>query len=469
MTEISISPSWQTRDAALKATEKNLAENPKDTASLFERAHLLASLGQTEAAKEAYLELLAVAPAHLAALNDFGALLVETGYRSAAKTVYAQAIARHPDDPKAHVNLGNILFDENDFDGARRCYEDALRRDEDLAQAHQGLARISAAERDMDGAARHGMRGFRGHAVGVMASFGAEKPVELLLLAAATGGNVPLKHHIDRTIFRTTTVFADYYDAEDLPPHDLVFNAIGDADFCRAALVAAEKLLEKTKAAVLNPPAKVLRTGRAENAERLAETEGVRTSKTRFLQKDHVAAADLSFPLLLRAPGFHTGQHFFKLDGVQDLAAALEKLPGNEILAMDYLDARGADGLSRKYRVMAIGGKLYPLHMAVSREWKVHYFTSMQYQDEEKKFLKDMGSVVGARGVASLESIAKTLGLDYGGIDFGLDGAGNILLFEANATMVINAPPPAAPEHCKRAAARAAAAVKDLLEAERKP
>jgi hypothetical protein len=38
--------------------------------------------------------------------------------------------------------------------------------------------------------------------------------------------------------------------------------------------------------------------------------------------------------------------------------------------------------------------------------------------------------------------VRDALGLDYGGIDFGLDAAGNVLLFEANATMVVNPPEP---------------------------
>jgi len=42
--------------------------------------------------------------------------------------------------------------------------------------------------------------------------------------------------------------------------------------------------------------------------------------------------------------------------------------------------------------------------------------------------------------MAALEAIEKTLGLDYGGIDFGLNTQGDILLFEANATMAIVPP-----------------------------
>ena len=40
----------------------------------------------------------------------------------------------------------------------------------------------------------------------------------------------------------------------------------------------------------------------------------------------------------------------------------------------------------------------------------------------------------------ALERIQSVLGLDYGGIDFGLNAKGEVLLFEANATMAVNPP-----------------------------
>ena len=64
----------------------------------------------------------------------------------------------------------------------------------------------------------------------------------------------------------------------------------------------------------------------------------------------------------------------------------------------------------------------------------------------------------------SLERIGETLALDYAGIDFGLDRAGNVLLFEANATMKI-VPPPAGErfQHRRAAAERALAAARDVV------
>ena len=42
--------------------------------------------------------------------------------------------------------------------------------------------------------------------------------------------------------------------------------------------------------------------------------------------------------------------------------------------------------------------------------------------------------------MTALNSIRQVLGLDYGGIDFAIDQNGEILVFEANATMVVHQP-----------------------------
>jgi hypothetical protein len=199
---------------------------------------------------------------------------------------------------------------------------------------------------------------------------------------------------------------------------------------------------------VINPPARVQETGRAANAKRLAGLRDVVAPAIVSYRRDALLAAkDLTFPLLLRAPGFHTGRHFRRVEAEADLAQAAAALPGDELLAIQYLDARGSDGLARKYRVMIIDGALYPLHLAISRDWKVHYFTAdmaanAAHRAEEERFLRDMEAVLGPKAVAALTAIGKRLGLDYMGIDFALGPDVAVLLFEANATMVINPPEP---------------------------
>ena len=83
--------------------------------------------------------------------------------------------------------------------------------------------------------------------------------------------------------------------------------------------------------------------------------------------------------------------------------------------------------MARKYRVMCIDGVLYPLHLAISANWKVHYLsadmaTNPGYRAEESRFLEDMPGVLGATGMNALTAIGKMLDLDYVGFDFALAG-----------------------------------------------
>jgi glutathione synthase/RimK-type ligase-like ATP-grasp enzyme len=343
------------------------------------------------------------------------------------------------------------------YEEARRHYEAVLEIDPDHAPAHQGLGAVLADLGERDAAREHFRKGFRGHAISTLPYRGNAPPVQLLQLVSSGGGNIPTALFLDDTRCQTSVVVADHLEAwAQLPPHRLIFNAIGDADLCAEALVAACRITAAAEVPVINDPRAVMKTGRLANSEQLHHVPGVRTARTVTFDRKLLAGSDgagtleecgLAFPLLLRSPGYHTGRNFVLVQESRELAAAAASLPGQELFAIEYLDARGRDGKARKYRVMMIDGELYPLHLAVSENWKVHYFTSDMadnegHRQEEARFLSDMQSVLGEKAMGALGHIEKRLGLDYAGVDFGLDGDGNLLLFEANATMVIAKPGP---------------------------
>jgi glutamate/tyrosine decarboxylase-like PLP-dependent enzyme/glutathione synthase/RimK-type ligase-like ATP-grasp enzyme len=429
----------------------------RDAVSLgFEHACLLTELGRTLEARNAYLDLLARDPSHRLALNNLGTLLHATGYRSAARTAYAEAVTRHPDDPMSRVNLGNVLYESGEFLAAREHYETALRFDPSHAEAHQGLAYVLAELGDEEGAQWHRRKGFEDRPVTALPYRGDGPPVRLLLLVSSVGGNIPTRNFLDDRVFQTFVVVPEFYDFKiPLPAHQVVFNAIGDADLAAPALAAAQSLVALTSAPVINLPSAVLATGRADHA-RLSRLPGVVTPATVTLPRELLSSPEAAatvarhgfrFPLLLRTPGFHTGRHFLRVESPETLAAAVAQLPGPELTVIEFLNARGADGKVRKYRVMMIDGELYPLHVAISSHWKIHYFTAemaeqADHRAEDAEFLENMPAVLGPRAMEALAHIQATLGLDYAGIDFGLSDAGDLLLFEANATMVVNPPEP---------------------------
>ncbi len=448
-------PPRATQQQRLIQLEALLVDQPDAIDVKIERAALLGSLDRRVEAQQAFIEILLQTPHNFGALNEFGNLLSSMGLVAAACRVYAEAIKHYPKNPIAHVNLANLMLRGSDFEKARKHYKTALSLDPRHPQAHQGLGAVLAATGEHNAAQSHLRAGFSGNAISTLAYRGTKPPVSLLLLVSSGDGNIPTASFLDDRIFLTTVIVADFVDpAAALPPHQLIFNAIGDADRCRPALDAAVRLIQNSGAPVINDPNAVLKTGRADNAARLGKLVGVRTPRTLKLTRALLSGAQAAtalarhgfvFPLLLRSPGFHTGRNFVLVNEVGALLKAINTLPGDELLAIEYLDARGRDGNVRKYRAMIVDGKIYPMHLAISGQWKVHYFTAdmadnLEHRTHDAAFLSDMPAVIGAKAFTALERVRDALELDYGGIDFGLNARGEVLLFEANATMVVNPP-----------------------------
>ena len=417
-----------------------------EIARMLEHARGLAAKAEDDGAKQAYVDILRRDPTHLSALIELGTLAHSGGYRSAARTAYLQALMHHPGDKIARVNLANVMREEGDLAGARLHYEAALQIDPRFPEAHQGMACVLS-DLGLDGADDHWEKGFRGHAVVTRPYRGAEVGVPLLLLVSVRGGNIPTQNWINDRVFFVTVIYAEFHDPDrPLPPHVLIVNAVGDADLCDAALAGAERIIARSSAPVINSPAKVRPTGRVENSRRLAALQDVIAPQMRALSLPKLLAHEgLSFPLLLRRPGFHTGQHFERIDTADALPGAVAGLGGDELLVIEYLDARGPDGMARKYRAIFVDGVVYPLHLAISTHWKVHYFSasmsdSAVYRAEERRYLEDMPGVLGPKALHALVRICGTLGLDYGGADFALAPDGSVIVFEANANMVVFPP-----------------------------
>lgn len=456
-------------DDDLAKLDLALSVEPKNVDLLCGRAALLASGGRTREAQADYLTAIKLDPDHFGALNDLGVLLHRTDFRTAARTVYAEAVRRHPQNAIGRINLGNALLAADDLEGARIQFEAALKIDPEHPDAHQGMANLLQDLGETHAAEMHRNASYRRRAPSVSRSTGRAPACHVLHLVSAAGGNIPTRFLLDPAAFAVTTLVVEAYErGAPLPDHDVVFNAVGDADFSSVALVKAEIIAATTRKGVINRPEVVLATGRAANARRLGGA-GVRAPRMILTPRREVkaAAAAFGYPLLVRAPGFHTGRHFVRVETPDGLAAATTPIPGEALLLIEPLTS-GAQPF-RKYRVMVVGGRLFPLHLAIGKDWKVHYFTAdmaerRDYREVEATFLADMSAHLGPRAMEGLADIVAVLGLDYAGIDFGLGSDGEVLLFEANATMVVNPPPQEAMWDYRRSAVQSIFdAVKDLI------
>jgi len=464
---------------------KNSLQNSKlnELDVMFNHANYLMSQGNIDSAREQFTQILKLDPTHLGTLINFAVLLVDTGYNSAAKSAYIQAITHHPKNLLAQINLANLYFQERQFEKAKEHYQRVLELVESLsvqergeahtveliARAHQGLALTYFEAGDVELAKLHHSVGFSLEPLRNYAHADQKHDKSLLVLVGGRGGDIPWPTIVDHSVFFVQTLAVEFWRSAleklgTLGKYDLILNAIGDADSSDSSLLAAKEFLNiysaqrgtlSEQTPVINLPDAVLLTGRKSNADRLKWIPFVRTPCSLILNRlafqnvtsiENCLAGHVDFPLLVRSLGFQTGKHFELAQSSAELVDLAQHLPGEELLVMEFLNAMDPDGYFRKYRVMFIDGKIYPLHLALSKSWKVHYFSaamkdSPENRAKEKFFLEHMNEALGARAIKALSSVQKELALEYAGIDFGLSEDGEVLIFEANPTMIMALPP----------------------------
>jgi Flp pilus assembly protein TadD len=366
----------------------------------------------------------------------------------AAAAFVATVVADHAAYAELVWRAADAAATARAFGAARMLFELALRLAPDDLDLRR--ARAIALDEAGDPAAATAWRELRG-TLRVLPFAGDGAPVRLLVVASALHA-IRYDLFCDPARFATTIVFTQTYDPEaPLPAHDVVLVAIGDVESDAPALGVARAIVARSEAPIVNRPDAIAHTARTAQAARFAAIEDVRVPRIVEVPRDANAVANalallgLHPPVLLRSPGFHNGRFFERVPSAAAIAPTVAALPGHTLYAIEFCETRAADGFVRKYRAMTIDGRLYPVHLAISRDWKVHYVTSAMAHEpdlraEEAAYLADMTAALGAPAVTALERIAALMDLDYGGIDFGIAPDGRVVVFEANAAMAIFLP-----------------------------
>jgi hypothetical protein len=156
---------------------------------------------------------------------------------------------------------------------------------------------------------------------------------------------------------------------------------------------------------------------------------------------DALGARGIQPPLLVRPVGSHGGDRLQLIEHPDALVAL--QLEEQDYYVSNYHDYRSPDGYYRKYRVIFIDREPFPYHLAISTHWQVHYVTADMLPhpwkcEEEQRFLDDPAKVLGPRAMQALRAMGEKLDLDFCGVDFSLLEDGRILVFEANATMLVH-------------------------------
>ena len=434
-------------DAALAAADAVLLEMPALASAWLLRGAACKALGRLAEAAEAYRFILSLFPDFTQMYINLANVCIALDDLAEAETQLCEAIARNPDSAAAHANLGSLYMRLECFDLAETMTRKALAADPSLIAARQNLAAILALRDDPEADAHRDIA-YRRKQLFVETSPGARRTA--LILASSGSGNVPYLHLLPRARYNHILWHLDYAppgQEKNLPAHDFVFNAVADPDAAAAAHSAAEHFTYVCARPLLNAPGRVARTVRSQMPALLASIpDAVIPDTRRFARGDGdpgeaIRASGLRFPLIVRPAGRHGGE------GVQLVrsAAALEaKLPRCETLYVtEFVDYRSPDSWYRKYRVIFVDREPYPYHLAIGARWLLHYRsadmqTGPARRAEEAAFLRDPSAALGPRAMAALRAIAARLDLDYAGIDFSLLPDGRLLVFEANATMLVH-------------------------------
>jgi tetratricopeptide (TPR) repeat protein len=342
-------------------------------------------------------------------------------------------------------NLGIAQRSLHNLDGAEASFEAALAEKPDMPEARHNLAALLARQGRAAEAKQHRDIALRQQSVFVETSLGARASV--LILCGSDAGNVRLDHVLPETQFSRIWVFVEHVtqtQLQALPPHDAVFNAAGDPDLAAPIAAKLSALLALSTRRFLNPPARIAATRRDLLHHTLGARDGVVVPRTlRIARAGDIAAAGMAPPFLLRPAGSHGGAGTIRINDEHGLAG-LDLGAAPAWYVSQFVDCRAADGLVRKYRIIFVDRQPYPYHLAISRHWMVHYFSADMPGHawklrEEQAFLDDWRAVLGEGRAAAIDALGRAIDLDYCGVDFAIDAAGRLVIFEANATMLVHA------------------------------
>ncbi|RXZ39055.1 RimK family alpha-L-glutamate ligase [Oxalobacteraceae bacterium CAVE-383] len=288
--------------------------------------------------------------------------------------------------------------------------------------------------------------------------------VKLRLLAIMTAGdfmaNTPLEFMLGNSDVALDILYisADrpLPAAAELPPHDVLFIAVGESDENRPVLRSLAGFAKSWKGPLVNQPEKCMQLSRDRVAILLQSQPGVcmpvtvRAERATMMQiaAGSRNAADLlgdgDFPLIVRPVGSHAGKGLEKIERFDALAAYLQQHGDDAFYISRFVDYRSADSQFRKYRIALIEGKPYLCHMAISENWMIHYLNagmaeSAAKRAEEAAVMARFDQDFAVRHRAAFELIQQRFGLDYVALDCSETADGELLIFEIDTSMIVHA------------------------------
>ncbi len=432
-------------NGAIETATAAIQRDPTIVEAWLVRATAYKKLGHWIEAADNYKQAAVLAPARSSIAISVAGCLAELDRLEEAERWLRRTVQLDPGNKEAQANLGSILVRLDRLLEAEAPCLAALAIDKSLVSPRQNLS-VILAERDPVTARNHRDLAYLSKQVFLDEAVTEQR--RILVLTAADAANVPLQHLLKRdryTVIRWYVEYAMPGQANDLPSYDLVFNSIGDPDFIPELPAEATRFIDDLGDYLLNRFNRVEGTARHTLPALLGGIPNTRVPNV--VRCEHsgveitptIGTGAVALPVLMRPMGSHGGKGVVKIDHLDEFTG----LTTEGYYLTEFVDFRSQDGWYRKYRAIYVDGVAFPYHLAISANWLVHYWTSGMDQDpnrrtEEARFLSNPANAIGVKSWKAVAEIGKRLGLDYGGIDFGVLDDGTVLVFEANATMLVH-------------------------------
>ena len=411
--------------------------------------------GKPQDAIALYLQALRINPGHWPARTNLVQALMTTQQHIMAKALLIELVNERPQDSQVRHQLGKTHFELNEPELAIECFRQAVALNPRDADSIYWIGGIEQRMGDVEAAKASYAKAAQIQPLIKRPAIKSPADFRVLALYAPFAGNTPIEYLFKDAAYDADTLalFADNeYDVEPLKKSvHVVVNLISDADQSEAVLPLATDLVGRLGKPTVNDPRMIRRTTRNATADLLAGIPGSRIPKVlrqnagdEFSIATLQAAIPVTSAILARPAGTHGGDDFEKIEDPAELATFLAQHPDTDHYLIEYIDYRSADGYFRKYRFIFVNAEVLPYHLAIGNDWKVHHTNTdmvhhLWMQQEEQAFLSDPTTVFSAGHYQVLQAIQSRVGLEYFGIDCGLDRSGNLVVFEVNASMLVHA------------------------------
>lgn len=242
-----------------------------------------------------------------------------------------------------------------------------------------------------------------------------------------------------------------------IPDHDVAIVAVCESAANQRLLTDLDSLAACWPQPILNAPRCIAELGRDRLPRVVRHIDGMVAVESYRISGQELHDTGLSSvspdraatggDWIIRPVSSHAGRGLERLGSQQDLRNYLQSNEGSQFYVAPFVDYQSRDGIFRKYRIALIQGRAFPVHMALSRHWMVHYLNadmlnSHKNRHEEAAFLQNFEQTFGTKHGKALATIAQRIGLDYVVIDCAETREGALLLFEADNGAVVHSMDP---------------------------